>query len=103
MNRALAALADPTRRAFVQQLSRRARAAGELRPPRTMSQPAVSQHLRVLREAGLVRVERAGRRRIYHLEPAPLREVSAWIRTYEVFWNDRLDRLGAFLEEQDGP
>lgn len=63
------------------------------------SQPALSKHLKILRDAGLVRVRRDGRMQIYSLEPKPLLEVVSWIETYRRFWEDRLDALGRHLDE----
>jgi DNA-binding transcriptional ArsR family regulator len=65
-----------------------------------VSQPAVSQHLKVLRESGLVRVESRGRHRFYALEPGPLREVHDWVGHYERFWNAKLDVLGRVLDRE---
>ena len=79
------AIADPTRRALVLALARWERTAGALAGPFGMSQPAVSQHLKVLRDAGLVRHRRVGRHLLYRLEPAPLREVREWVRRFEPF------------------
>ena len=77
------AVADPTRRAILDLLARGERSAGELVDPFPISQPAVSQHLRVLREADLVAERREGRRRVYRLNPAGLREVYDWAAHYE--------------------
>ena len=66
-----------------------------------VSQPAVSQHLRVLREAGLVSERRDGRFRLYRLQPKPLAEVLAWVRSYERFWTGRLTALGRVLDEME--
>jgi DNA-binding transcriptional ArsR family regulator len=93
----LAALADGTRRRIVELLVERPRSAGELAGEFATSQPAVSRHLRVLREAGLVRAEVAGQRRIYHLEPGPLAELDAWLARYRGFWAQRLDALDTEL------
>lgn len=70
-------------------------------PPR-ISQSAFSQHLAVLRSAGLVESHKSGRLRVYSIRPAPLRQVVDWIALYDAFWTDRLDRLGAFLD-RDAP
>ena len=67
-----------------------------------VSLPAVSQHLAVLRDAGLVGERRDGRQRVYHLTPEPLQEVSEWIALYERFWKQKLKALGAFLERHVG-
>ena len=96
----LAVLADPSRRQIVELLAEQERSAGELVAAFRVSQPAVSRHLRVLREAGLVRVRGEGQRRIYRLEPAPLAELDLWLSRYRHFWTERLDALGARLEER---
>src|SRR3954462_3412386 len=90
---ALAALADPVRRELVDLL-----AGGELarggRPRRCpVSRPAISRHLRVLREAGLVTARTEGRRRLYALDARPLREIDEWLEPYRVLWAQRLDAL----------
>jgi DNA-binding transcriptional ArsR family regulator len=92
------ALADPTRRRLLELLAAGERSAGELASRFSVSRPAVSRHLRVLREAGLVRARRDARRRVYALEPAPLQDVDAWIETLSCFWRDHLDRLEQHLE-----
>lgn len=81
-------------------LAERERSAGELVAAFSVSQPAVSRQLRVLREAGLVKVRGEGQRRIHRLEPAPLAELDAWLSRYRHFWNARLDALEARLEER---
>ncbi len=92
------AISDPTRRAILDQLRDGERPASAFVTPRPMSQPALSQHLRALRDAGLVRSRKQGRQRIYALEAARLREVARWIAHYEAFWDDKLDALGAYLD-----
>ena len=72
---------------------------GELVERLGLTQPQTSKHLRVLREAGLVRVERVAQRRIYAIDPAPMTELDRWLAPYRRLWNERLDRLGAHLEE----
>lgn len=94
------AIADPTRRAILDLLRDGERAASDLLTPFRISQPALSQHLAVLRRAGLVRPRKSGRRRLYSVEPAPLREVADWIALYDKFWTDRLDNLGRYLDRQ---
>jgi len=93
------AVSDPTRREMLDLLRRGERTASELAEPFDMSQPAASQHLKVLREAGVVRVRKDGRQRIYRLDPAPLREVFEWSQYYERFWKQRLAALGRVLDE----
>lgn len=73
------------------------RTVNELALPFSMSQPAVSQHLKVLRDAGLVTVERRGRERCYHVDPTPLKEIYDWLSHFERFWNEKLDALGTYL------
>jgi DNA-binding transcriptional ArsR family regulator len=92
------AVADPTRRALLDLLADRERSVADLAEPFDMSLPAISQHLKVLREAGLVARRREGRRRLYRLEPRPLRAVSEWVEHYERFWRGRLASLGRHLE-----
>jgi DNA-binding transcriptional ArsR family regulator len=89
----LAALADPTRRRIVELLAERDRDAGELGSHFAVSQPAISRHLRVLREGGLVRVRPQAQRRLYSLDPAPLEELDEWLGHYRGFWQQRLDAL----------
>ncbi|WP_261326035.1 ArsR/SmtB family transcription factor [Modestobacter marinus] len=90
---ALAALADPIRREIVTLLAAGEQGAGELAGHFAVSRPAVSRHLRVLREAGLVRVRVEGQRRIYALDPGPLSELDAWLAPYRRLWAQRLDAL----------
>lgn len=94
------AIGDPTRRAILDRLADGEQSVNELVERFDMSQPAVSQHLKVLRAAGLVSPRRVGRQRLYHIEPEPLREVFDWVRHYERFWDDKLNALGRFLDEQ---
>ncbi len=90
---ALAALADPVRRELVALLAHGEVAAGELADRFPVSRPAVSRHLRVLREAGLVTARSDGRRRLYALDPRPLRELDDWLEPYRDRWARRLDAL----------
>ena len=90
---ALAALSDPTRRAVFQQLAVRPSSVGELAHGLPVSRPAVSQHLGILLDAGLVTEQRHGRERRYHLVPERLGPVRKWLAHYERFWDDRLQRL----------
>jgi DNA-binding transcriptional ArsR family regulator len=94
------AIADPTRRRILDLLAECERPVGELAAPFRMSQPAISQHLRVLREAGLVRERRVGRERRYRLNPQPLLEVSNWVAQFERFWRDRFTALERYLDEE---
>jgi DNA-binding transcriptional ArsR family regulator len=97
------ALVDPHRRAALDVLRGRPCAVGELAAELGISQPATSKHLRVLRDAGLVRVRTAAQRRIYAIEPARLAELDAWLAPYRKLWNERLDALGEHLDETENP
>jgi DNA-binding transcriptional ArsR family regulator len=90
---ALAALADPVRRELVALLAHGEVAAGDLADRFPVSRPAVSRHLRVLREAGLVTSRAEGKRRLYALDPRPLREIDDWLEPYRDLWAQRLDAL----------
>jgi DNA-binding transcriptional ArsR family regulator len=90
---AIAALADPTRRRIVELLADGERSAGDLAAQFPVSRPAVSRHLRVLRETGLVHVRDDAQRRLYSLDPAPLVELDDWLQRYRGFWAQRLDAL----------
>ena len=85
------ALADPTRRRIVEMLGSRELSAGEIARRFDMTQPAVSQHLKLLREAQLVTVRRDAQRRIYALDPRGLAELDAWLARFRHFWSSRLD------------
>ena len=90
-------LGDPVRRRILELLADREQAAGALgavvQAEFGISQPAVSQHLRVLREHGFATVRADGARRLYAVDPAPLRDVDAWLDRYRGFWDQRLDAL----------
>jgi DNA-binding transcriptional ArsR family regulator len=94
------ALADPTRRAMVDQLASGPASVSELARPLTMSLPAVVQHLHVLERSGLVRSEKVGRVRTCRIEPAALSNAERWIAERRAAWERRLDRLGAYLAEE---
>ncbi len=94
------ALADPTRRTIVELLAGGERSAGELAAEFETSRPAVSRHLRVLREHGLVSAREHGRRRLYALEPAPLAELDEWLSHYRDYWTNRLDALDVELKRR---
>ncbi len=93
-----AALAEPHRREILDLLRSRERSVGELVEPLGLTQPGVSKHLRILREAGLVHARTDGRRRLYALSPGPLAELDAWLEPYRAFWSNRLDALERHLE-----
>lgn len=95
------AVADPTRRRLLDLLAVAELPVSELAAPFDVSRPAISQHLRVLKDAGLVSERKVGRQRVYRLEAQPLSEIEQWIRRYERFWPDRLRELGAYLDTQE--
>lgn len=96
---AYGALAEPHRRQILDLLREGERPAGELVQRLELSQPGVSKHLKVLREAGLVTVRADGKRRLYALRAAPLAEVDEWLARYRAFWAERLDDLERHLED----
>lgn len=97
----LAALADPTRRRIVELLAARDRTAGELVAKFEVSAPAISQHLNVLRTAGLVATRVEGRTRVQSLNPAGLDELEGWLHRTRRFWSQRLDALERELRAED--
>jgi DNA-binding transcriptional ArsR family regulator len=94
------ALADPTRRLIVERLAKGAASVSELARPLAISLPAVLQHLGVLEASGLVGSEKVGRVRTCHIEPAALRTAEQWIAGRRADWEERLDRLGEYLNMQ---
>ncbi len=93
------ALADPTRRSIIEMLAAEDMNAGEIAASFPVSRPAVSRHLRVLRETGLVSVKERAQQRVYRLEPDRFAEVEQWLARYTRFWANRLDRLVTLLDE----
>jgi len=91
-------LAEPARRRILDLLRERPRLVGELTAELGLSQPGTSKHLRVLREAGLVRVRAEAQRRWYELVPEPLAEIDAWLAPYRWMWADRFDALERHLD-----
>lgn len=96
------ALADPSRRAIFESLTRGETAVKDLTARFDISQPAVSQHLATLKNAGLVSSRREGRLVYYRVEPQGLQPLIDWIEHYRSFWTERIDRLEHLLEEMDG-
>jgi len=96
------AIADPNRRIVLDILMRGGQPVSAILARIELSQPALSQHLKVLRDVGLVQQRRAGRERIYTLNPKPLKEISDWIAHYEKFWHEKLAALGEHLERKHG-
>lgn len=97
------ALADPTRRAILDVLRRGERPVGDIASEFVVSRPAVSKHLRVLRQARLVSERREGRQRIVTLRAAPMRDADAWLAAYRRFWQDQLGRLAGHVESRQRP
>ena len=95
------ALADPTRRAILARLTKSDATVAELSAPFKMSQPAVSRHLKVLEQAGLISRRRRATARLSHLEAKPLREATGWLARYQEYWDESYDRLDALLAAQD--
>ncbi len=103
LDRVFQALSDPTRRSMVDRLSRGPASVSELARPLEMSLPAVVQHLQVLEASGLVQSEKVGRVRTCRIEPAALRTAEGWMLRRRADWEQRLDRLGAYLAEEGEP
>ena len=99
LDRTFAALADPTRRQILAHLARGDRRVTDLARPHEMSLPAVSKHLRVLENAGLLRRRRYGRVHEMRLNAEPLKKAAQWVEEYRKFWEGSLDRLAAYLEK----
>jgi DNA-binding transcriptional ArsR family regulator len=95
-----AVLAEPTRREILDLLRDGERPVGDLVERLRLSQPAVSKHLRVLRDAGLVEVRPDAQRRLYRIRPEPLAEIDEWLAPYRRLWSRSLDRLERHLEER---
>ncbi len=94
-------LAEPHRRRILDLLRDDERSVNELVAEVGISQPSMSKHLRVLRDAGLVDVRVDAQRRVYRLQPEPLREIDEWLRPYRVAWSTRLDALERHLDEME--
>jgi len=103
LDRAFGALADPTRRAILARLVEGDAGVLEVARPLPMSQPAVTKHLRVLEEAGLISRHRQARRRMCHLEPQRLKQLSDWVGSYREFWEESFERLDELLVELQEP
>ena len=94
-------IAEPSRRAILSMLALSEQSVGEIEQRLRMSQPTVSKHLRVLREAGMVAVRIDAQRRLYRVEPAALIEIDAWLAPYRRMWTNRLDALAAHLDTME--
>ena len=93
------AIADPTRRAILDRLRGGPVAVNSLAASFDHSRPAISKHLKVLRDCAIVAEEKRGRERLYHLRPESLREVAHWIEGYRLFWQSGLERLKSYVEK----
>ncbi|EFM11390.1 transcriptional regulator, ArsR family [Paenibacillus curdlanolyticus YK9] len=102
MQSTLSALAEPNRLHIVELLLDGPLPVGEIADRLELNQPQVSKHLRVLTSAGLVEVQPEANRRIYKLQPKPLQELDEWLGSYRRMWEDRFDRLDAYLLELQG-
>ena len=100
LSNTFAALADPTRRAILAHLALGESSVTELARPFEMSMPAVSKHLRVLKEAGLVEARPDAQRRLYRIRPEPLAELDVWLAPYRALWTTHLDRLEDHLDRR---
>ena len=96
-------LAEPNRRRILDLLREEERPVGDLVSALHVSQPAVSKHLRVLRDAGFVEVRSDAQRRLYRVRPEPLREIADWLEPYRALWSSRLDDLERHLDAMDRP
>jgi DNA-binding transcriptional ArsR family regulator len=95
-------MAEPTRRRILDLLLDGDRPVGDLVDGLQMSQPAISKHLKVLRDAGLVEATVAAQRRLYRVRPEPLREIDDWLAPYRSLWESSLDALERHLDQMDG-
>ena len=103
LDRAFGALSDPTRRAILARLAEGDAGVLDVAAPFPMSQPAVTKHLNVLEEAGLISRHRQARQRLCHLEPVRLKQLSDWVGSYRAYWEESFERLDELLEELQAP
>jgi DNA-binding transcriptional ArsR family regulator len=103
LDRAFGALSDPTRRAILARLADGDAGVLDVAAPFPMSQPAITKHLKVLEEAGLISRHRSARQRLCHLEPVRLKQLSDWVGSYREFWEESFERLDQLLEELKAP
>lgn len=94
-------IAEPNRRAILGLLANSEQSVGDIERRLRMTQPAVSKHLRVLRDAGFVEAKVDAQRRLYRLKPEPLQELDAWLETFREFWNPHVDALEHYLDRMD--
>ncbi len=102
LSRTFAALADPTRRAILTRLSSGEASVTELAEPFEMSLPAISKHLKVLEQVGLIKRGREAQWRPCRLDAHPLKDAADWLEHYRIFWEESLDRLEGYLKELQG-
>lgn len=95
------AIADPTRRKLLELLANGEKSVSDLVAAFRISQPSISEHLRVLRAVGLVRIRKKGRWRLYRLNPGRLRSIATWVHTFSRFWEKRLDGLETYLNHRE--
>jgi DNA-binding transcriptional ArsR family regulator len=103
MESAFTVLAEPSRRAILTLLASGERSVGDLESALNLSQPSVSKHLRVLRDAGLVEATIDAQRRVYRIRPEPLQEVDAWMAPFRRYWSARVDALERHLDRTATP
>ena len=101
LDRTFAALSDPTRRAILNRLARGESSVTELAAPFNVSLPAISRHIRVLEQAGLLARRKQGRIHFCTLVAAPLHDATEWLTGYQRFWETRLDSLASYLDEEE--
>jgi DNA-binding transcriptional ArsR family regulator len=94
-------IAEPNRRRILDLIRSRERSVGELVELSKLSQPGVSKHLRILREAGLVEVRTEAQKHLYRLRAEPMKEIDTWLEPYRQFWSDKLDALEKHLNEEE--
>jgi DNA-binding transcriptional ArsR family regulator len=103
VNSSFAVVAEPNRRAILSLLLASERSVGEIERRLRLSQPAVSKHLRVLRDAGFVEARVEAQQRVYRLRPEPLMELDEWLAPFRRFWSKRVDALEEYLDRMDDP
>ena len=95
------AIADPTRRSIISLLAEREMSVSDITSAFSVSRPAIAKHLSILREAELIRSERRGRQTINQLQPAKLKPVADWLKFYDQFWDDKLQKLKSAVEGEN--
>ena len=103
MESTFAIIAEPSRRAILSLLAASERSVGDIEEELNLSQPSVSKHLRVLREAGFVESRVDAQRRLYRIKPEPLMEIDAWLTPFRRYWSAHVDALERHLDQRDPP